>query len=837
MINPDPVPEWLTVKDVAERWSKKFNVPADEKYVLKCYGELRFHFPNPKKRASFDYVPYSQDEFLSVVKTESSFDDYLDFVERLPDFEAKMLRVQRDDLFAFEQRSSFMVQTAAYQVTLAHAGTVLLDEEPQNNVSSGGAAWIIEEASPLPQTPPPQDINVISLSEAMNFIALSIDVPKGRTSADDEPMWRASEAAKTLYECLHNATGTRPRWMEVHPAIGKPLASDAVAEEGMAILLHAAGWYGRETETRARHTLDCVKAGLDPAAVGPAPRDPNAGQWDYGKYWMREHQIGFIREELSAFLGMHIGETTIGDKEEARTILGQKFERLDRIAWAMVILASDAPAQNETRYRQILGVTQWLKSLGLQYRTRNGLPASQPKGVPVAGMDVREYQYLAVEDVRAAAIEARCWPIEEQETPTMPPIPDFAPRPVRLPNASRVNVEWLVREIAFALVEIPDDERLATLEKETPDGPGKWNIEPLTGDDWRLIHEICGSKPPAPCSPAQFDAWRAPFDTSPSRPDWDLRPEFKPSNEMQAAQSRWSLFNVQHLQQIRQKAEREELSLITPAGIETSDIYDNAGLAVGCLRIADAKAYLDQCCIAWEVVSVAGHEPATAKAGKGMTHIKPNWSVWHHMLKASLSDAVCLSCNVSPGAATLNPIEHGIAHLLGLDFVGWDVTREIAKRLSIARSHAGTGGTLPTVTGDKDSDVYLTAFAEWTVNTMKWPVPDELRALAGNGLASQSSVPPEALSAQTSEPSTNGQSERTNGDNWQERARELAQEIGLKKWNSGIRNISAREVAPSVATELGKERKYWGKQGARSESNVRNEALRGWTFQPPDNVA
>lgn len=149
--------------------------------------------------------------------------------------------------------------------------------------------------------------DVVSLSDALNFIALSIDVPKGRTSTDDAPMWRASEAAKTLYERLHNATGTRPRWMEVHPIIGKPLASNAVADEGMAILLHAAGWYDRETGTRARHTLDCVKAGLDPAVVGPAPRDPNAGQWDYSKCHMREHQIGFVGAELSRLINIGHG--------------------------------------------------------------------------------------------------------------------------------------------------------------------------------------------------------------------------------------------------------------------------------------------------------------------------------------------------------------------------------------------------------------------------------------------------------------------------------------------------------------------------------------------------
>ncbi|MCA7958048.1 hypothetical protein LGM14_11090 [Burkholderia multivorans] len=245
------------------------------------------------------------------------------------------------------------------------------------------------------------------------------------------------------------------------------------------------------------------------------------------------------------------GAVTAADIEQARNTLAQKFARLDHLAWAMVILTADAPPSGEDRDRQMLSATRWLQSLGLPFRHGNGLPASQPKGVPVAGMDVREYQYLAVADVRTAAIAAHCWPIEEQVTPSVLPLVDRA--------------------------------------------------------------------------------------------------------------------------------------------------------------------------------------PTATKPKKGMTHSKPNWNVWHRMLKASLFDAVCLSCNVSPGAATLNPIQNGIAHLLGLDFAGWDVSREIADRLSIARSHAGTGGTLPTLTGDKDGEVYLATFAEWAVNTMEWSVPDELRAVAHAG--------------------------------------------------------------------------------------------------------
>ncbi|WP_261314298.1 hypothetical protein [Burkholderia latens] len=462
--------------------------------------------------------------------------------------------------------------------------------------------------------------------------------------------------------------------------------------------------------------------------------------------------------------------------EEAREILRQKFARLDHLAWAMVILATDAPAPGEARYRQILSMTQWLQSLQLPFRHNNGLPAVTPTGTLMSGMDMRDFQYLAVTDVRAAAIAAHCWPVDELENPSKPPLAVLPTRPVRLPNTSRVNVEWLTREIAFALVEIPADERLATLKKETPDGPGKWRIEPLTGDDWRLVHEICGGKPPAPCSPAQFEVWREKFDAAPNKPDWHLAPEYQPSHAMQKSQAKWAEICSGHVNQIDRMAQEGKLTLITAEGFETASLYDNAGLSVGCLRIADAKAYLNQCSIVWEIVSATSPEPTATKSGKGMTHIKPNWSVWRHMLKASLSDAVCLSCNVNPGAATLNPIQHGIAHLLGLDFVGWDVTRTIAERLSIARSHSGTGGTLPTLTGDKDGEVYLATFAEWAVNTMNWTVPDELRALASGAVpdAASSDV---ATATEASQPRTETRSDGDAASSdapWISTARDLA---------------------------------------------------------------
>lgn len=69
---------------------------------------------------------------------------------------------------------------------------------------------------------------------------------------------------------------------------------------------------------------------------------------------------------------------------------------------------------------------------------------------------------------------------------------------------------------------------------------------------------------------------------------------------------------------------------------------------------------------------------------------------------------------------------------------------------------------------------------------------------------------------------------------WQVKALEIANEIALQRWLRGERQITARNISESVATKLGKESRYQGNQGPRSASTVRNEALKGWKFTPPD---
>ncbi|NPT58274.1 hypothetical protein [Paraburkholderia elongata] len=109
--------------------------------------------------------------------------------------------------------------------------------------------------------------------------------------------------------------------------------------------------------------------------------------------------------------------------------------------------------------------------------------------------------------------------LAEAVTP-MRTIMNFQPRPVGLPNQPLLRPDWLARAIAFALIEIPDDEILKTVRKEVPVGTGESHIESLTGDDWWLIREICGGTPPAPCSRADFQSYCAKFDAAESRPAW-----------------------------------------------------------------------------------------------------------------------------------------------------------------------------------------------------------------------------------------------------------------------------------------------------------------------------
>ncbi len=70
-------------------------------------------------------------------------------------------------------------------------------------------------------------------------------------------------------------------------------------------------------------------------------------------------------------------------------------------------------------------------------------------------------------------------------------------------------------------------------------------------------------------------------------------------------------------------------------------------------------------------------------------------------------------------------------------------------------------------------------------------------------------------------------------EDWIIKACAIAQEIGMKRWEAGMRKVSARDVHEGVTVELALDKTTWGKQGQRDSHNVRNVGLRGWKFTPP----
>jgi hypothetical protein len=196
------------------------------------------------------------------------------------------------------------------------------------------------------------------------------------------------------------------------------------------------------------------------------------------------------------------------------------------------------------------------------------------------------------------SVEENAQKVEKEMT--MVNIANHSGRAVPIPDGlMMVTPSWLAREIAMSKVEIPDDQLLAGVKKIVPAGTGISHIEPLTGDEWRLVRNICGGNPPVPCSPADFEAYREKFDAVDNARNWTLYPEYRPSNAMQKAQIKHTEIEVRHRNQMEKLVRTGNLSLVSSAGIETTNIDE------GYIRIADVKTYLEQWCIPYRNIDVA----------------------------------------------------------------------------------------------------------------------------------------------------------------------------------------------------------------------------------------
>jgi hypothetical protein len=70
-------------------------------------------------------------------------------------------------------------------------------------------------------------------------------------------------------------------------------------------------------------------------------------------------------------------------------------------------------------------------------------------------------------------------------------------------------------------------------------------------------------------------------------------------------------------------------------------------------------------------------------------------------------------------------------------------------------------------------------------------------------------------------------------DDWIAKAQLIADRVGLERWNSGLRQITARNICEAVAKALADDATTHGQQGPRTADNVRTVGLKGWRFKPP----
>jgi hypothetical protein len=146
-----------------------------------------------------------------------------------------------------------------------------------------------------------KEIYFFSLERALSGIGdaleleLTINVPR---RADFVMAWRYSQAAAHLHQVLHNVAEGRPKWLMPHPVTRRPVATEAAAAEGIAILEDVAGWFSRHCRT-----IDAFPNYGDRQASteDELMRTVYSSKFKSGKLG-RDSDVGFDRTELILYL-------------------------------------------------------------------------------------------------------------------------------------------------------------------------------------------------------------------------------------------------------------------------------------------------------------------------------------------------------------------------------------------------------------------------------------------------------------------------------------------------------------------------------------------------------
>jgi len=112
--------------------------------------------------------------------------------------------------------------------------------------------------------------------------------------------------------------------------------------------------------------------------------------------------------------------------DEATEILLRPFARYTDIAWAWEILEKRNYQNDGERYQGIRDKCEFIELLKLPFRNINGVEVRKNR-VKTFGEDAREYQYLNVNEIGVAAVEARRnWPALNTSSTKLTPIPGFS---------------------------------------------------------------------------------------------------------------------------------------------------------------------------------------------------------------------------------------------------------------------------------------------------------------------------------------------------------------------------------------------------------------------------
>jgi len=193
----------------------------------------------------------------------------------------------------------------------------------------------------------------------------------------------------------------------------------------------------------------------------------------------------------------------------------------------------------------------------------------------------------------------------------------------------------------------------------------------------------------------------------------------------------------------------------------------------------------------------------------------PDWDVWKQKTYVQLWEAAFLSCNIEPDS-----LRDSRCGERDFKFISGKAVKRL--RLLIDKRLDKQFFNPPSSTSGNPIllHVILSEFVAWCLHR-GYDIPHELTALT-NG---DDTV---TVGKDSNKPSAN-----LSGDDWKAKAIEIANEEGLKRWNYGTSQITARNICNKVATELGKNNKYWGNRGPREGGTIRSVALKGWKFIPP----